>query len=243
MSILNDKQIRSLCMKPTHRIGPHVGEHYLSEYDGVFYGTATGETLNEREMRLYQNGTLSEPTERALQAWERKRMIYPFEPGQVREIDDQKIVSYGTSSMGYDVRLSNKFKIFTNIHGDVIDPLNMSDTMYVDHEGDFVIIPPNSYVLGHTVETFNIPRDVLTVCVGKSTYARCAAICNVTPIEPGFKGTVVIEVANSTPLPLKIYANQGIAQFLFFKGEPCETSYDDRGGKYQNQTGVQTALL
>ncbi len=157
---------------------------------------------------------------------------------QVRE----KIVSYGTSSFGYDVRLANEFKIFTNINSTMIDPLNFDHASCVDHVGDFCIIPPNSYILGRTVEVFKIPRDVMVICLGKSTYARCGAIVNVTPIEAGFEGNVVIEISNATSLPLKVYANQGIAQFLFFQSdEECETSYADRDGKYQNQTGITTA--
>jgi dCTP deaminase len=162
----------------------------------------------------------------------------------VRSNGSGKVISYGLSSYGYDVRLANKFKIFTNIKNALIDPLEMSDDCYIDHEGDHCIIPPNSYILGHTVETFDIPRDVMVICVGKSTYARCAAIVNVTPIEPGFKGQVVIEISNASPLPLKVYAGQGIAQFMFLQGgEPCQVSYADRRGKYQGQTGVTTARL
>lgn len=158
--------------------------------------------------------------------------------------DVKKIVSYGLSSFGYDVRLANKFKIFTNVnnHG-LVDPLNPDHEIFQEHEGDYCIIPPNSYVLGHTVETFSIPRDTMVICVGKSTYARCGAIVNVTPIEPGFKGQVVIEISNATPLPIKVYANQGIAQFMFFQGDDCDVSYGDRAGKYQNQSGVVTARV
>lgn len=171
-------------------------------------------------------------------------MISPFINGQVRKVDGMKVISYGLSSYGYDVRLGKDFKVFSNLSGQIIDPLDVSDNIYHDHHGDYVIIPPNSYVLGTTVETFDIPRDVMCVVVGKSTYARLGAIVNVTPVEAGFKGSVVIEIANSTTLPLKVYAGMGIAQFMFFKGEvPCKTSYADRGGKYQNQTGVTTARL
>jgi dCTP deaminase len=171
-------------------------------------------------------------------------MITPFLPEQCRVVDNQKIVSYGLSSFGYDVRLGRKFKIFTNVRNAVIDPLNPDPDCFVDHEGDYCIIPPNSYILSHTMETFNIPRDVMVVCVGKSTYARLAAIVNVTPIEPGFKGDVVIEIANCSTLPLKVYAGQGIAQFMFFRGDrPCDVSYADKGGKYQNQSGLTTARL
>lgn len=158
----------------------------------------------------------------------------------------QKIVSYGTSSFGYDVRLADEFKIFTNVFNGVIDPLKADEKerVFVDHKGPHCVIPPNSYILGYTMERFVIPRDVMVLCVGKSTYARCGAIVNVTPIEAGFEGSVVIEISNATPLPLVVHAGQGIAQFMFFQSdEPCEVSYADRGGKYQGQSGLQTALV
>lgn len=168
-----------------------------------------------------------------------KAMIENFVPHQVREVDGNKILSYGLSSGGYDVRIGRKFKIFTNVYAATIDPLAISDKCFIDHEGDFCIIPPNSYVLGVTVEYFNIPKDVIGVCVGKSTYARSGAIINVTPIEPGFQGEVVIEIANQTPLPLKIYANQGIGQLMFhLLDRECTVGYNDRKGKYQGQRGI-----
>lgn len=172
-------------------------------------------------------------------------MIYPFIPHQVRKDDSgQRIVSYGLSSYGYDVRLGYQFKIFTNVRNAVIDPLNPDSDCFIEHEGEYCIIPPNSYILGHTLETFDIPDDILSLALGKSTYARLAAIVNVTPIEPGFRGQVVIEIANASTLPLKVYAGQGISQFIFFRGDqPCTVSYADRGGKYQNQQGVTTARL
>lgn len=171
-------------------------------------------------------------------------MITPYVPHQVREENGTKIVSYGLSSFGYDVRLADQFKIFTNVRNGLIDPLNPDPNCFVEHQGECCIIPPNSYILGHTIETFDIPRDMMVVCLGKSTYARLAAIVNVTPIEAGFRGSVVIEIANSSPLPLKVYANMGIAQFMFFKGDaPCAVSYADRAGKYQNQRGIQHALV
>lgn len=166
-------------------------------------------------------------------------MIDPFEPGQVREVAGKKIVSYGTSSYGYDVRCAKKFKIFTNINSAIVDPKNFDENSFVDVEDDVCIIPPNSFALAHTVEYFRIPRDVLTVCLGKSTYARCGIIVNVTPLEPEWEGHVTLEFSNTTPLPAKIYANEGVAQMLFYQSdEVCETSYKDRGGKYQGQTGV-----
>lgn len=171
-------------------------------------------------------------------------MISPFVPRLIREEDNQKIISYGLSSYGYDVRLGDSFKIFTNVYSSQIDPLNIDTSCFHDFFGDACIIPPNSYILGHTVEYFRIPKNVQVICVGKSTYARCGAIINVTPIEPEFEGQVVIEIANATTLPLKVYANHGIAQFLFFESdEQCITTYKDRKGKYQGQMGLQLALV
>jgi dCTP deaminase len=170
---------------------------------------------------------------------ETQRMIEPFEPGQVREVNGQKVVSYGTSSYGYDVRCANEFKIFTNINSTIVDPKNFDEKSFVDFSGDICIIPPNSFALARTVEYFRIPRDVLVVCLGKSTYARCGIIVNVTPLEPEWEGHVTLEFSNTTPLPAKIYANEGVAQVIFFESdEACETSYKDRGGKYQGQRGV-----
>ena len=166
-------------------------------------------------------------------------MIEPFEPGQVREVDGRRIVSYGTSSYGYDIRCSTEFKIFTNINSTIVDPKNFDAESFVDFSGDVCIIPPNSFALARTIEYFRIPRNVLTICLGKSTYARCGIIVNVTPFEPEWEGYVTLEFSNTTPLPAKIYANEGVAQVLFFESdEVCETSYKDRGGKYQGQQGV-----
>ncbi len=166
-------------------------------------------------------------------------MIEPFEPGQVRVADGQRIVSYGTSSYGYDVRCAAEFKIFTNINSTIVDPKDFDHGSFVDFDGPVCIIPPNSFALARTVEYFRIPRSVLTVCLGKSTYARCGIIVNVTPLEPEWEGHVTLEFSNTTTLPAKIYANEGVAQMLFFESdEVCETSYKDRGGKYQGQKGV-----
>lgn len=166
-------------------------------------------------------------------------MIDPFELGQVREAQGQKIISYGTSSYGYDVRCSREFKIFTNINSAIVDPKNFSEASFVDVVGDVCIIPPNSFALARTVEYFRIPRNVLTICLGKSTYARCGIIVNVTPLEPEWEGHVTLEFSNTTPLPAKIYANEGVAQMLFLESdEVCEVSYRDRSGKYQGQRGV-----
>jgi len=170
---------------------------------------------------------------------EQEGMIEPFEPGQVRETDKGKIISYGTSSYGYDVRCSRDFKIFTNINSAVVDPKNFDENSFVDVQNDVCIIPPNSFALASTVEYFRIPRSVLTVCLGKSTYARCGIIVNVTPLEPEWEGHVTLEFSNTTPLPARIYANEGVAQMLFFESdEVCETSYKDRAGKYMGQRGV-----
>ncbi|MGG4773477.1 dCTP deaminase [Alcaligenaceae bacterium 429] len=170
---------------------------------------------------------------------EQHGMIEPFEAGQVRAINGEKIVSYGTSSYGYDVRCANEFKIFTNINSTIVDPKNFDEGSFVDFVGDVCIIPPNSFALARTVEYFRIPRDVLTICLGKSTYARCGIIVNVTPLEPEWEGHVTLEFSNTTPLPAKIYAGEGCAQMLFIGGDQiCEVSYKDRGGKYQGQRGV-----
>jgi dCTP deaminase len=164
-----------------------------------------------------------------------KHMIDPFVENQVRK----GVISYGLSSYGYDIRVANEFKIFTNVFSVTVDPKQFDPKSMIDFNGDVCIIPPNSFALARTVEYFRIPRDTLTICVGKSTYARCGIIVNVTPFEPEWEGYVTLEISNTTPLPAKIYANEGIAQVLFFEGdEVCETSYADRKGKYQNQQGI-----
>src|SRR5688500_11535443 len=168
-------------------------------------------------------------------------LIGPFVPGHVREVDGRRIVSYGTSSYGYDIRCSSEFKIFTNINSTIVDPKQFDAGSFVDFNGDVCIIPPNSFALARTVEYFRIPRNVLTICLGKSTYARCGIIVNVTPLEPEWEGYVTLEFSNTTPLPARIYANEGVAQVIFLESAPddvCQTSYKDRGGKYQGQTGV-----
>ncbi|BBB30514.1 dCTP deaminase [Neptunomonas japonica] len=166
-------------------------------------------------------------------------MISPFESNQVRTTENGPIVSYGTSSYGYDVRCASEFKVFTNINSTIVDPKDFDAGSFVDVHSDICIIPPNSFALARTVEYFKIPRDVLTICLGKSTYARCGIIVNVTPLEPEWEGHVTLEFSNTTPLPAKIYAHEGVAQMLFLGAdEVCETSYRDRSGKYQGQTGV-----
>jgi dCTP deaminase len=164
-----------------------------------------------------------------------KGMIKPFEDRQVRKGG----ISYGLSSYGYDIRIADEFKIFTNINTTIVDPKSFDPRSFVDYQGEVAVIPPNSFALGRSVEYFKIPRNVLTICVGKSTYARCGIITNVTPFEPEWEGYVTLEISNTTPLPAKIYANEGIAQVLFFESdEACETSYADRQGKYQGQQGI-----
>jgi dCTP deaminase len=173
-----------------------------------------------------------------------QKMIEPFEPGQVRRNGAERLISYGTSSYGYDVRCADEFKVFTNINSTIVDPKNFDERSFIDVKADVCIIPPNSFALARTVEYFRIPRNVLTVCLGKSTYARCGIIVNVTPFEPEWEGFVTLEFSNTTPLPAKIYANEGACQFLFLKGnERCETSYADRAGKYMGQKGVTLPKL
>ncbi|MBD8088733.1 dCTP deaminase [Pseudomonas fluorescens] len=168
-----------------------------------------------------------------------KGMIEPFTDAQVRERDGGRVISYGVSSYGYDVRCADEFKIFTNINSATVDPKDFDEKSFVDVKSDVCIIPPNSFALARTVEYFKIPRDCLTICLGKSTYARCGIIVNVTPLEPEWEGHVTLEFSNTTSLPAKIYANEGVAQFLFLQSdEECEISYKDRGGKYQGQRGV-----
>ena len=172
---------------------------------------------------------------------QKKGMITPFESNQIKEKkgSDRKLISYGLSSYGYDVRCADEFKVFTNIHSATVDPKFFDNSSFIDIKKDECIIPPNSFALARTIEYFKIPRDVLTICLGKSTYARCGIIVNVTPLEPEWEGHVTLEFSNTTSLPAKIYANEGVAQMLFFQSDQaCETSYKDRNGKYQGQKGV-----
>ncbi|MDQ7793605.1 MAG: dCTP deaminase [bacterium] len=184
---------------------------------------------------------------RIAQLCEDSRMIDPFVPDQVRLEDGKRVISYGLSSYGYDVRIANEFWVFTNAFGGtVVDPKDfdtraMTRVEVAHHEA--VIIPPNSYVLGHSVEYFRVPRNVMTLCVGKSTYARCGIIVNVTPLEPGWEGHITIEISNAAPLPAKVYAGEGILQVIFFEGGPCRTSYADKQGKYQAQRGTSFARV
>ncbi|MEM6998585.1 MAG: dCTP deaminase [Pseudomonadota bacterium] len=170
---------------------------------------------------------------------EENGMIEPFESGQIKNRGNEKLISYGTSSYGYDVRCSDEFKIFTNVHSATVDPKSFDPNSFVDVKSDYCVVPPNAFALARTVEYFRIPRNILTICLGKSTYARCGIIVNVTPLEPEWEGHVTLEFSNTTNLPAKIYANEGVAQVIFLESdEVCETSYKDRAGKYQGQTGV-----
>jgi dCTP deaminase len=169
-----------------------------------------------------------------------QRMIEPFVDAQVRA----GVISYGVSSYGYDIRVANEYKIFTNVYTTIVDPKNFDQKSMVDYVGDNCVIPPNSFVLARTVEYFRIPRQVLTVCLGKSSYARCGLIVNVTPFEPEWEGYVTLEISNTTPLPARIYSNEGIAQVLFFEAdEPCDISYADKKGKYQKQQSIELPKL
>jgi dCTP deaminase len=175
---------------------------------------------------------------------ESQNMIDPFVKEHVSVVENRKILSYGLSSYGYDARISKEFKIFSNVRSQVVDPKDFSEFDVVDHCGDFCIVPPNGFVLAHTIERFKIPRNVLVFCITKSTYARCGITANVTPLEPEWEGTVTLEFANLTPLPVKLYAGEGGCQFIFFSGDrDCLVSYADRKGKYMGQQGVTFAKV
>ena len=171
-------------------------------------------------------------------------MIEPFIENQVRKINNKRVISYGLSSYGYDLRIGNRFKVFTNVYNSVVDPKNFREDSFVDIEADSCIIPPNSFALAVSIEYFRVPRNILTICLGKSTYARCGIIVNVTPFEPEWEGYVTIEISNTTPLPAIVYANEGIAQVLFLEANHvCETSYADKKGKYMKQEGITVPVI
>lgn len=243
MSIKSDKWIRRKSVPPTHLLYVRPGSSEVKEpaWEGI---THTREQLENLEARFYAVRLKDDDPIRT----GFKPMIEPFEYGQVRSkfvknevLNNRtdKLISYGTSSYGYDVRCADEFKVFTNINSATVDPKNFDEKAFVDIKSDVCIIPPNSFALARTVEYFRIPRNVLTICLGKSTYARCGIIVNVTPLEPEWEGHVVLEFSNTTSLPAKLYANEGVAQFLFLESdEACETSYRDRGGKYMGQQGI-----
>lgn len=269
MSILSDRQIRQLSEVPLTKLDTNqfqALQHRLNISETVHFTDPAipARIAAERRQRLIDECTIP-TTQEERDAF--RPMIKPFQASCVKEIQTgyerpmgnpptlvmvpgvrRRVISYGLSSFGYDVRLTDKIKVFTNINSTEIDPKRMDEQgcltdAQIRHDSQdgsrYVLIPPHTYILGVTHEYFDIPNDVMVVCLGKSTYARSGAIVNVTPIEPGFQGNVVIEIANSTPLPLRIYIDEGIAQFLFYQGsEPCEVSYADRAGKYQGQQGV-----
>lgn len=244
MTILSDRQIKNLC-------STEFSHTYLSA-SGKQEDIYEPLTPMERERIRNVPKTGRNQTRPALTACYteekphvRSPMITPFIPGQIRKIEDEKkVISFGTSSFGYDVRLSDEFKIFSNVHSTIIDPKNFDETCLVngktitDETGTYVILPPNSYLLGRTIEYFDIPKDILMIALGKSTYARCGAIVNVTPGEPGFPGHIVIEISNATTSPMKIYANEGIAQFLFLQGDENASVPYGKDRKYYGQTGI-----
>ncbi len=243
MTIQTDNWIRGQCEKPTHVLRKATGSiEYASVPFTKFQQFALEDSEAFKETNIQPFAEVTPITEEELSNW--RPMISPFVPSNIKTRDDKRIISYGLTSFGYDVRLANKFKIFTNVNSSLIDPLNMPDDCYVDFEGESCIIPPHGYMLGHTEEYFVVPKDVIITCVGKSTLARVGLIVNVTPIEPGFEGQVVIEISNATNLPVRVYANQGVSQFLFDQSdEPCSVSYADKKGKYQGQTGIQLAKV
>lgn len=241
MSIKPDRWIARKSVQPTHVVdqgGMVSFLHALYDKDEIEF------------QKSHRPSSLRAVTAEDLVNW--KPMIDPFMPRQVRnkkgpdvEVWDgiapthESVISYGNSSYGYDVRVADEFKIFTNVNGGRVDPKNFDDTNYVIKKGPELVIPPNGFALARTVEYMRIPRNVLVVCLGKSTYARCGIIVNVTPLEPEWEGHVTLEFSNTTSLPAVVYANEGVAQFLFFESdEDCEISYKDRDGKYQGQTGV-----
>lgn len=202
--------------------------------------TQTKQTLEQEQVEAIKAAPGIMPDHWIRQQAAENGMIDPFLEKQKRD----GAISYGLSSYGYDARCSDEFMIFTNVDNAIVDPKDFSQQSFVERTTDVCVIPPNSFVLTRTVEYFRIPKDVLVICLGKSTYARCGLIVNVTPLEPGWEGHVTLEISNTTPLPAKVYANEGVAQFLFLKGSsPCEVSYSDRSGKYMGQTGVTLPKL
>jgi dCTP deaminase len=198
----------------------------------------------KNEQKTIEGNTMSlQPDHWIKKMAKEKKMIEPFEERQIKEVAGKRVISYGLSSYGYDLRVGDQFKVFTNLYNTLVDPKNFHEDAFVDMEGEYCIIPPNSFALAMSVEYFRIPRNVLTLCIGKSTYARCGIIVNVTPFEPEWEGFVTLEISNTTPLPAKIYANEGLAQVLFYTGEgSCDVSYADRRGKYMKQLEITVPI-
>lgn len=238
MSILNDQEIAELCVKPD----------YFHVYGDCEKPVIVGLTHDQKQverMLVNPNVCMVKADEKALNKRGWRPLISPFCNESISQVEDRKILSYGLSSFGYDVKLAEECKIFTNQNAIIIDPKRFDENclvdgkIYVDDDGSlYSILPPHSYMLARTVEYFVIPRNMLIICLGKSTMARAGIIINVTPLEPEFEGNIVIEISNSTSLPAKVYLGEGIAQFLFLRGNPCNVSYADRKGKYQGQTGL-----
>lgn len=248
MSLLSDKSIRALCVAPERVYDQAYFEVLVSSQNGKGW-PLTDVAISDLRAELRRQATRdTTPEERAAF----KPMIAPYSPKLIRQVDDLKIISQGQSSYGYDVTLASELRLFTNAFSRVINPKKVDVekcTVVMEiHEdpefGRYVIMPPNSYALGRTVEYFHMPRNVTVVCLGKSTYARVGVAVNVTPIEAGWHGNVVLEFSNNTNSPVMLFVDEGVAQFLFFKGDQeCEVSYDDRGGKYQGQTGITHAKV
>jgi dCTP deaminase len=243
--LLADFEIEARCTPETGRVIIKDLEGAIIQtipiYDGVFKARRVMEAMRDTWSSVVPVTVDYVPYD---SSYKFEPMIEPFHGEQIREVDGEKVISFGLSSYGYDIQCADEFKVFTNINSAIVDPKNFDPTSFVEVSGKgYCIIPPNSFALARTVEYFRIPRNILTICLGKSTYARCGIIVNVTPFEPEWEGYVTLEFSNTTPLPAKIYANEGVAQVVFLRGNPCRTSYKDRGGKYQGQTGVTTARL
>lgn len=250
MSIKSDLWLRAQSETPTHVMHKFDGtkeyasspftpyqlqmQHHQQVYNELLVSNKLITEQNHLPYPIHEMSVIEPITEKELVSW--KPMIEPFHFGSVK-VDEkgEKIISYGTSSYGYDVRIGNKFKIFTNINSSILNPKDFDKNSFVEHEGDFCIIPPNSFVLAASLEYIRMPRNITGVVLGKSTYARCGIVCIATPLEAEWEGHITLEFSNTTPLPAMLFANEGAAQVLFFEGDNCLTSYSDRGGKYQHQ--------
>lgn len=249
MSIKSDLWLRGQSVRPTHVVEKFDGsieyachpftpmqQHLMHHQKLLAEMSMTNDIIGrvgEGDIPITESNMIRPITERELNNW--KPMIEPFVFGSVKERKGEKIISYGTSSYGYDVRIGNQFKIFTNVNSSILNPKNFDPNSFVDFEGDVCIIPPNSFALAASLEYIRMPRNITGVVLGKSTYARCGIVCIATPLEAEWEGHITLEFANTTPLPAMLFANEGAAQVLFFEGDNCLTSYNDRGGKYQHQ--------